>query len=191
MKEVKKQPKIVSSFAAGFEKVLDESCDYFYTLEGHVVSQTKGRYCGRLTAVGKPFFDTSVGFILPMDSNLTKIMSEQTLILREADKLETSTNFADRLSCNEVTDPTITWSKLRVFFYMAYAGLGVILVFMVFDMFIDGRNNAAPDTSSAQKNSKNLDSCDPQDLSHVSPPRSLEQPSVSGIAPDPARTCTD
>lgn len=40
---VVERPLIVGSFAEGFEAVLNGDCDYYYTLRGQILSQSKGR----------------------------------------------------------------------------------------------------------------------------------------------------
>lgn len=127
------QPQAISSFEAGFQAVLEGSCDYFYTLEGQVLSQSRGRYCGKLTAVGRKFFETSVSFILPRNSNLTLPISLTTLRMREEDKLVSASTFAEREWCPDITDATLDWDKMKVFFYVAYSGLGVMLALMAAD----------------------------------------------------------
>lgn len=187
VKEIGKTPTIVKSFSEGFSSVEDEVCDYYYTLQGQVLTQTKGRFCGRLTAVGKSFFDTNVGFILPKGSALTSVMSEETLILREADKLESSFSFADDQKCPDVTDPTITWSKLKVFFYMAYAGLTIILLLMIFDMFVDGSGRVSTVITNGDKTPDPADTNAAMNSSLPSSPSARETQLVSRILPFPAR----
>lgn len=149
VKQSGKSPVMVSSFGQGFRNVKNGACDYYYTLQGQILTQSRGRYCGQLTAVGKPFFDTSVSFVLPKNSSLTSLMSMETLLLREVDLLESSSKYADRLSCPEVTDATITLSKLKLFFYIAFGGLTLILLFMILDSYI-GSPGPATDTFAEQ-----------------------------------------
>jgi hypothetical protein len=92
-------PLQVASFDEGFQAVLDSKCDYFYTLEGQVLAQSRGRFCGKLTAVGKQFFETSVSYILPMNSSLTTPISLETLRLHEQDKLVSSKMNAENQVC--------------------------------------------------------------------------------------------
>lgn len=77
-------------------------------------SRIRNRYCGELTAVGQSFWETSVGFLLPQNSSLTKPMSWETLLLQEQDKLISSKASAEREQCQEITDATLNWDKLKV-----------------------------------------------------------------------------
>lgn len=133
VKEVGGSPLAVASFDDGFQAVLDGTCDYFYTLQGQVLSQSRGRHCGKLTAVGTQFFATSVSYILPLNSNLTLPISLSTLRMREEDKLVSAQRHAELETCPDITDATLGWDKMKVFFYVAYCGLGVMLVLMVVD----------------------------------------------------------
>jgi hypothetical protein len=93
-------PKIVDSFESGFQNVRAGTCDYFFTLGGQILWQVNGRYCNSLMAVGKPFFHTSVGFVLPKNSNLTDFLTLDTLRLRQENQLINSTQYASRFTCN-------------------------------------------------------------------------------------------
>jgi hypothetical protein len=127
-------PVEVESFLMGFENVEKGVCDYFYTLSGQILSQTSNRYCGKLTPVGDPFFETSVGFLLPLGSPWTKNLSRGTLFLLEENKLQTSEQYANSISkCLSVTDTTLQWSKLKVFFYLAFGAELVLLTIMILD----------------------------------------------------------
>lgn len=72
-----------------------------------MLDAVNGRYCGKLAQVGSPFFHTTISFVLPKKSNLTNAFSKETLKLREEAKLVTGPNFADKLKCPNVTDPTL------------------------------------------------------------------------------------
>jgi hypothetical protein len=100
-------PKIVDSFEIGFESVRAGFCDYFFTLGGQVLWQVNGRYCNSLMAVGKPFFHTSVGFVLPKNSNLTNLLTLETLRLRQENQLINSTQYAGRFTCNNDSNFTL------------------------------------------------------------------------------------
>jgi hypothetical protein len=89
-------------------------CNYFYTLGGQVLWQVKGRYCNTLMAVGKPFFYTSVGYVLPKGSILTDPLTIATLQLRQEDQLVNSTEYSNIFTCNLDSNPSLVSSAIFI-----------------------------------------------------------------------------
>jgi hypothetical protein len=97
----------VNSFEEGFKGVQSGICNYFYTLGGQILWQVKGRYCNSLMAVGKPFFYTSVGYVLPKGSILTEPLTIATIQLRQEDQLVNSTEYSNTFTCNLDSNPSL------------------------------------------------------------------------------------
>jgi hypothetical protein len=97
----------------GFARVLDGTCDYFFTLGGQILWETNGRYCNSLSVVGAPFFQTTVSILLPKQSNLTEPMSLATLRLREENQIMNSSQYANQFTCNVQSSSTIVSSAAR------------------------------------------------------------------------------
>jgi hypothetical protein len=118
-----KVPGLAQSFDEAFEGVLTGKYDYFYTLGGQVAWAATGRYCGKLVAVGNSFFQNSVGYLLPKDSNLTAEFSKATLQLRETDKLQSISEFIhERQKCPPLMNPTLVRSCRAVGCYDVIRG---------------------------------------------------------------------
>jgi hypothetical protein len=101
-------PGLAQSFDEAFEGVLKGKYDYFYTLGGQVAWAASGKYCGKLAAVGNSFFQNSVGYLLPKDSNITAAFSKATLQLRETDKLQSISEYVhERQKCPPLVNPTL------------------------------------------------------------------------------------
>jgi hypothetical protein len=100
-------PVTVSTFDDGFTNVEAGNCDFFFNLGGQVLFEANGRHCDTLIAVGHPFFETSVGFVLPRQSNLTDTMSMETLRLREENQLVNSTQYAHQFVCHANSSSTL------------------------------------------------------------------------------------
>jgi hypothetical protein len=100
-------PVSVNTFDDGFTNVEAGICDFFFNLGGQVLFEANGRHCDTLIAVGHPFFETTVGFVLPRKSNLTDTMSMETLRLREENQLANSTQYAHQFVCHANSSSTL------------------------------------------------------------------------------------
>lgn len=123
----------VKNLAEGFLFVKENKADYFYSLEGSVVTRANSN-CDDFEAVGEPFFSTSIAFVMSkqiekVNKNLFDTLSRETRILREQDGYPSALLLASRNSCDEVIDATITSGKLAAFFTMYVIAWTVLVVY--------------------------------------------------------------
>lgn len=124
--------RTVVDLEEGFSVVMNESSnvDYFFTLQGSVLYNTNRR-CNDISPVGEPFVFTSVGFILPTETNesLRQVLDRETRLLRERDAFPSAMLVASRDSCDDTQDATVTVGQLRVFFILYIAAWTILVVF--------------------------------------------------------------
>lgn len=115
-----------SSIEDGLRLLRERKADFFYSLEGAVLSVVR-RQCEEFAVVGEPFFSTSIGFIVPKSSDIKRPLDSATRILREQDAFQSARNIAMRDPCEEVSAATITFRRLS-FFFIAYfvSAIGLI-----------------------------------------------------------------
>lgn len=93
-----------------------------------------GRYCGTLVLTGEPFFEGGISFVLPKGSNFTTEVSNATLQMKADGSLPSlEDTLRGQTECRLGTEPVLTFKKLRIFFFLAYAACLAVLLEMVMD----------------------------------------------------------
>jgi hypothetical protein len=167
-----------------FERGLDmtantDACEFFMGSSGTLAVAAETVHCGKLSVVGEPFYTISSGFALPKGSNLTEIMSEETLKLQLQDKIPSVLEFGtDNIKCTPVRDTQVTWRRLKVFFYVAYPVLAMLLLVVVFDQIQRHQARRAAKTDGAEEGQR----ADEGDVEEGAVPTSTS-PSAAATAP--------
>eukprot|EP00177_Eucheuma_denticulatum_P003261 GFKZ01005894.1.p1 GENE.GFKZ01005894.1~~GFKZ01005894.1.p1 ORF type:complete len:413 (-),score=51.48 GFKZ01005894.1:3548-4786(-) len=120
----------VETLEQGFQRLESGEVEYFFDLEGVVMTRAN-EDCGKFVVVGEGFFSTSVGFVVGkgLGEEAEKMLSKETMLLREADEFEDARIFANHLGCDKTATAiaTVGASDLWAFFGM-YGGIwGVLL----------------------------------------------------------------
>jgi hypothetical protein len=127
--------KVVATIADGFNILTSKSsCDFFFASGGTTQWHVTGEFCKRLSIVGSSFYDIDLSFVLPQQSNLTSLMSNETLRLRETGQLQSAADYTRVNLPQCITSPTavkMTWERLKVFFFMCWAVLTALIVAMI------------------------------------------------------------
>lgn len=149
-----KHPQVVDAFDDGFDYLLNGKCDWFMAGGSLLQEGVNGRFCRKLTVVGKPFFEHGMSYVLPKNSSITDRLSIATLRIVEENRLQTLVAYGATHSCPDITDSTMTWDRLSGFFYVVYAMLGFFAAFTVIDQcFLRSRPEAElPECIDAQNN---------------------------------------
>lgn len=132
--ETNNEVNLVENATVGIEKLISGTCSFFLLAGGTAEDFTNGPFCGEIQTTGKPFFTSGGSFLLPKGSPLSLEFGNATLALKKRGALRTLEQyFEDRGLCS-VNDPiVITFSRLRLFFILAYcAGFFMFLV-IIFD----------------------------------------------------------
>lgn len=120
----------VDTLEQGFQRVESGEVEYFFDLEGVVMTRANAE-CGKFVVVGEGFFSTSVGFVTGegLGEEVRKRLSRETMLLREADEFENARVFAKHLGCDMKATAVakVGVSDLWAFFGM-YAGVWCVLL---------------------------------------------------------------
>jgi hypothetical protein len=108
------KPQVVNTYEDGFKLVLSGGCDYFYSVGANILRNTNGKYCGRLSTVGAPFYDSSLSYLLPKNSSLTTPISLATLSLRDTNSLVSVQEFNSKQLCrSQVSAAVVSIREFR------------------------------------------------------------------------------
>lgn len=128
------EPTILGSYDDLVEMTVNKSCKYSIAFGSTVLDAVVGRHCGKLLQTGQPFFEGSVSFVLPRGSPWTDKLSNATLQLKVEGALPSLQEyFENKDKCTLQNDPTLTFQKLRIFFFVSYAVCFLIFLEMVID----------------------------------------------------------
>ena len=125
---------LVEEAREGIEKLISGTCNFFLLSGGTAEDFANGPFCGDIQTTGKPFFTSGGSFLLPKGSPLSLEFGNATLALKKRGALRTLEQyFEDRGLCS-VDDPiVITFSRLRLFFILAYSAGFFMFLVIIFD----------------------------------------------------------
>lgn len=128
------QVTIVDSYDQLINKTVQRECKYSLALGSTLLVAVIGKHCGTLVQTGEPFFEDAVSFVLPKGSPYTLEMSNATLQLKAEGELKSFLEYLrTQEKCPLKSSPTLTFRKLRIFFFVAFAVCFVVFVEMVVD----------------------------------------------------------
>lgn len=111
-----------------------KKCKYVVALGGTLIYAAETRFCGTLTPTGSAFYGGSLSYVLPRGSGLVTAFNKATLVLRNEDVIPTVEEYLDRNGrCTAQKHALLTFKQLRLFFYFAFAGCGLIFIEMLVD----------------------------------------------------------
>lgn len=120
----------------------------------------QGSHCGQIVHTGKPAMISQQGFIVPLNSSLTRPLSLGTLWLSQLNMLKTLDQFyTERGPCIVPMKSTITMEKLKIFFISAFSLCFIILLIMIFGPQELGELQSA--LGDANCDDANAEPCDP------------------------------
>lgn len=156
----------MSSYDELVERTVNKSCKFSSALGSTLLHAVVGRYCGKLIQTGEPFFEGGISYVMPKGSPLTPMLSNATLKLKVEGALPSVLEYLGRNDkCILRNDPTLSFSRLRIFFFVAFG-----VCFLVFlEMVIDPQTvHKDTDTSKADVKSTGAEStvvCSGQEMS--------------------------
>lgn len=122
----------MDAYGVGLKRAEEANSECRFLLASKTTLETasQGDYCGRLSLVGEDFSPNALSYVLPLDSPYTSDFSKVTLELQRKDQIVHATDFSTTSPCVPKVQSQLTWSQLRVFFYVSYGCLGLMAVFM-------------------------------------------------------------
>lgn len=177
MREDQTGPNIIGTYDELIDKTVRKECKYSLAVGATLLQAVVGRHCGRLVQIGEPFFKDAVSFVWPRNSALTLEMSNATLQLKTEGNLPSFLEYLrSREQCPLISSPTLTFKKLELFFYVAFAVCVVVFFEMIFDpqAVVSGPVATDSGTIVEGKNNENRSSSNAARTSEVSLPTTLE-----------------
>lgn len=112
----------------------NKSCKYLVGLGSTLRYGIERDQCGTLVLTGSPFFAEGISYILPRNSSITYALSRATLRLKTEDAISTILDFFDDdNNCIPEKPKSLSFQKLRWFFFLAFGACALVFVEMVFD----------------------------------------------------------
>lgn len=111
----------------------EHKCKYVM-LDGAISgTYVTGRYCKKLVFTGEPFLRRGLSIALPRNSNYTQPLSLATLDLNEKGLLPTVDGFLSDPVCDGRGGPSISFARLRVFFFLVFGVCAFLFLEMICD----------------------------------------------------------
>lgn len=147
----------MDSYDELIEKTIRKECKYSLALESTLLHAVVGKYCGRLVLTGEPFIEDTVAFVLPRRSPLTLKMSNATLQLRAEGALRSFQEYLpNQEQCSLRSSPKLTFTKLRIFFFVAFSVCFLVFLEMVIDPQTAVSESAHDDSEKSSDGTNNL-----------------------------------
>jgi hypothetical protein len=109
-------------------------CDMYFAIGGFTGWAVSGEFCRRLEQVGEPFYPVELSYVVPKESSFLRLLNRETLYLREHGLMLALMEYTktQHSTCEPAPlDKSLTWRKLKFFFFVAYVILFVVFLLMI------------------------------------------------------------
>ncbi|CAN8072624.1 unnamed protein product [Agarophyton chilense] len=121
------KPKFMNSHSEMFQAVQSSRCLYGIAMETVLNNANRETYCNSFVSLGEPFQTGGLSMLLPKNSNLTQPMSLGVLaLLRNQTKSYLNKYLNTLPNCRADVNTNLSFTKLRLFFFLAF-GFGVVI----------------------------------------------------------------
>lgn len=120
----------------GLEKLEKGVVDFFLGPRNSAVVFAQGRFCGTLTQVGEEFFNNTLSFVLPKNSNMTRQLSYVTLELGRQNKIPGVIAYGSPRPCQSKKERKLTWAQMKEFFFVAWGALAAFALLLLFSRLL-------------------------------------------------------